>query len=716
MAGLSSPQVAGAWRFRWLAPAAILIVGALALALSSDLPANIRSGLSGAAIVLGCTSVTISCRQRVITNTGRRRRAWFLIAVAGGVAALGNLYLLVVADRNGARSGASLADVALLLALLLGIAGVLNFPIAQRRATDLTRMVLDGVVIGGSILFMISVTIFPQILSGADTGLSSRVLPLLVPVLDVVIATLATLLCLRSGPGDRPGLALGSVGFALFAVSDFTFAVRTAHGGYVLGGPADLGWIAGWAMITLAIVAPDTSENPQIEPLIEAAPVAGTTLTFGSFSSAAVLSLVRSENIGAAASVLWLTVLLAVTTRQILLIIDNERLRRSMELRVIERSNALRTVTQQSDLVVDSVGDGIYGVDSEGLITFVNPAAARVLGYERSQLLGREAHSAFHAIQADGTPYPIENCYVTEAIRNAVITSAEQDFYIRADGLSVPVEVTATPLTIVGPRGQNEIRGAVVVFRDVTQRREVDRLKNEFVSMVSHELRTPLTSIRGSLGLLAGEALGKLSPAATRMAQLALESSDRLTRLIDEILDIERLESGVLTFTLARHSARELIEGAVAHLQVLAASAGVRVDIGAVAGEVNADADRVVQTLVNLVGNAIKFSPRGGLVTVRARERGAYVEFRISDQGRGIPEDKLEAIFGRFEQVDSSDARDKGGFGLGLAISRSLVERLGGRLWAENNPDGGATFRFTLPAPSGVVEQDYLEKASRNAG
>ena len=261
---------------------------------------------------------------------------------------------------------------------------------------------------------------------------------------------------------------------------------------------------------------------------------------------------------------LWLTVLLAVTARQILLIIDNERLRRSMELRVIERSNALRTVTQQSDLVVDSVGDGIYGVDSDGLITFVNPAAARLLGYEPSQLLGREAHSAFHAIQADGTPYPIENCYVTEAIRNAVITSAEQDFYVRADGLSVPVEVTATPLTIVGPRGQNEIRGAVVVFRDVTQRREVERLKNEFVSMVSHELRTPLTSIRGSLGLLAGGALGKLSPPATRMARLALESSDRLTRLIDEILDIERIESGVLTFTLARHSARELIEGAVA--------------------------------------------------------------------------------------------------------------------------------------------------------
>jgi PAS domain S-box-containing protein len=691
-----------------------VIIGALAITLSSPVAATVRSGISGAAIVLGCTSVTISCRQRVISTQGRRRRAWTLLAIAAAIAAVGNLYLLLVADRTGSRSGGSLADVALFLALLLGIAGVLNFPIAQRRTTDLTRMVLDGVVIGGSILFMISVTIFPQIMAGAET-LGSRLLPLLVPVLDVVIATLAALLCLRSGPGDRPGLAMGSLGFALFACSDFTFAVRTAHGGYVLGGLADLGWIAGWAMITLAIVAPDTSDNPEIEPLLEAAPIAGTILTFGFFGGAATFSLVKAANIGMASRVLWMTVLLAVTARQILLIIDNQRLRRSMERRVIERTNALRTVSQQSDLVVDSVGDGIYGVDKDGLITFVNPAAARLLDYSPTELIGREAHAAFHAARPDGTPYPVENCYVTEAIRHAVVSAAEQDAYLRADGMSVPVEVTATPLTVISSTGTSEIRGAVVVFRDVTQRREVDRLKSEFVSMVSHELRTPLTSIRGSLGLLAGGALGQLSPAAAKMTRLALASSDRLGRLIDEILDMERIESGVLTFTLAEHSAQELIESAVGHLEGLAADAGVTIAIGSVAGQVYADAERVAQTLVNLLGNAIKFSPRGGRVLLQARPRGGYVEFRVSDQGRGIPEDKLEVIFDRFEQVDSSDARDKGGSGLGLAISRSLVERLGGRVWAENNPDRGATFRFTLPAPTTGTGTVYLENAGRNA-
>ena len=238
----------------------------------------------------------------------------------------------------------------------------------------------------------------------------------------------------------------------------------------------------------------------------------------------------------------------------------------------------------------------------------------------------------------------------------------------------------------------------MVVFRDVTQRREVDRMKSEFISIVSHELRTPLTAIHGSLGLLAGGIAGELSPTGQRMVDIALVSSDRLGRLINEILDIERIESGKLSMELGQHSCRALIESAVSQVQVLAEEAGVRVSIGATEGEVYADADRVVQTLLNLIGNAIKFSYSGGYVSVRSETQGEFVQFAIRDDGRGIPEDKLDRIFSRFEQVDSTDAREKGGSGLGLSISRSIVERLGGRIWAENNAGAGATFLFTLPA------------------
>jgi signal transduction histidine kinase len=181
------------------------------------------------------------------------------------------------------------------------------------------------------------------------------------------------------------------------------------------------------------------------------------------------------------------------------------------------------------------------------------------------------------------------------------------------------------------------------------------------------------------------------------MVEIALESSERLTRLINEILDMERIESGAMPMQIASHDVASLLAAAHDQVQVLAGGAGVVVRVDAAEGQVVADEDRVVQTLINLIGNAIKFSPPGSAVTLSAVPDGKLVHFAVRDQGRGVPENRLEVIFERFEQVDSSDAREKGGTGLGLSISRSIVERLGGQIWAENNVDGGSTFSFTLP-------------------
>ncbi|MCW2791730.1 MAG: Two-component hybrid sensor and histidine kinase regulator, partial [Nocardioides sp.] len=241
-------------------------------------------------------------------------------------------------------------------------------------------------------------------------------------------------------------------------------------------------------------------------------------------------------------------------------------------------------------------------------------------------------------------------------------------------------------------------RGAVVVFRDVTQRREVDRMKNEFLSVVSHELRTPLTSIRGSLGLLAAGTLGELTPRADSMVTIALQSSERLTRLINDLLDMERIESGTRPMEVTALDASYLCAAAAKQIDGLATSVGVKVALGTCEGRVLADEDRIMQTLTNLLGNAIKYSDAGGVVTMDAAERDGMVVFRVLDQGRGIPADKLESIFERFEQVDSCDARQKGGTGLGLAISRSIVERHGGRIWAESEVGSGTTVLFTLPS------------------
>jgi signal transduction histidine kinase len=236
------------------------------------------------------------------------------------------------------------------------------------------------------------------------------------------------------------------------------------------------------------------------------------------------------------------------------------------------------------------------------------------------------------------------------------------------------------------------------IVQDVTEQRAVERMKDEFVSVVSHELRTPLTSIRGALGLLAGGALGPLTDKAQRMAEVAMISSERLSRLINDILDVERMEAGELTLQLASCCADDLVSVSTGEMSAMAADAGVTLRVSSADGSVWADRDRIAQALTNLLSNAIKFSSRGGEVTLSAVPSEGWVTFTVADQGRGIPGDQLEAVFDRFQQVDSSDARDKNGTGLGLPISRGIVEQHGGLIQVTSTPGKGATFSFTLPA------------------
>ena len=687
-------QGSGAWRLGPFSAATGLLVLMLAALLSSGLPVTVRTVISGWSLIGAGLFTCVACRARALQSVGPRRRAFNLWSLACFNAAIGNLGLMVLgAESQGMTIRPS--DIFLMVTLLLAVAGVVAFPLTRRRGTDLVRMMLDGVVIGGSILAVVAARTWTEV---AAMNLSVAVVALTAPVVDVVVVTLATLLFIQSSRADRSVLGAVAIGFSLFAVSDLLYAVWLAQkGSFHLGTPRDLGWLAGYVLLAWAVRNGGTPANPSDGARGETSPVVGTATVFGIFLLAALFSWmgVDRAEVNVVSVALWTVVVLAVLGRQFLLVLDNEQLRRTLEHRVVERTRALRQVTRQSDLLVNSVGDGIYGVDRFGLITFVNPAAAEALGYEALELIGHDAHATFHGRTPTGEAFPPEQCYIVEAIRDGIGTSAEEDSYLRADGVEIPVEVTATPLTDDGAT-----LGAVVVFRDVTQRREVDRLKSEFVSMVSHELRTPLTAIRGSLGLLAGGALGPLTPPAARMIDIALVSSERLTRLINEILDLERMEAGALPMQLANLPAADLLKAAVEQASVLATEAGVRLQVTRAEGEVRADADRVVQTLLNLLGNAIKFSEPGQEVTVQSVRRGSVVEFEISDSGRGIPEDKLDAVFARFQQVDSSDAREKGGSGLGLAISRSIVERLGGQIWARNNSAGGAAFCFTLPASS----------------
>ncbi len=237
--------------------------------------------------------------------------------------------------------------------------------------------------------------------------------------------------------------------------------------------------------------------------------------------------------------------------------------------------------------------------------------------------------------------------------------------------------------------------------RTAAELRRSQRLKDEFVSVVGHELRTPLTSIRGSLGLLEGGVMGELPEGAKEMVSTGVVNTERLIRLVNDILDIERIDSGRARIELAPVPAAELVEQSIQVVAEVAEEAGVELRAEAGDAVVRCDADGVVQTLTNLLGNAIKFSEAGQAVTVAVRSEGEQAVFAVRDSGRGIPADQLESIFERFSQVDASDAREKGGTGLGLAIARGIVEAHGGRIWAESEPGEGTTFSFTLPLAAG---------------
>ena len=339
--------------------------------------------------------------------------------------------------------------------------------------------------------------------------------------------------------------------------------------------------------------------------------------------------------------------------------------------------------------IVEAAGDIIYEVDPEGHFTYANPASLRILGYETGEVVGRHYSEL---VRPDYRPRAA-GLYARQVLERIPTTYLEFPAVAR-DGREIWI---GQIVQVVEEDGV--VRGLHAVARDISARHEVERMKDEFISIVSHELRTPLTSIRGSLGLLGSGKLDLSGQQARRLVEIATENSERLIRLVNDMLDIERIETGAIAMAPAVVSSADVVAQAMDTVRGMAERAGVLLRAHAQPFDLWADADRIVQVLTNLVANAVKFSPAdaGAAVVVDVRVDGAAGRFRVTDQGRGIPADKLETVFERFQQVDSTDSREKGGTGLGLAISRSIVQQHGGTIRVESEPGRGSTFTFTLP-------------------
>jgi PAS domain S-box-containing protein len=604
-----------------------------------------------------------------------QRLPWAAFGIGMWCWAGGGVYWSVALKDLARQPYPSWSDGLYLGYYVLSLIGLVS--LMRSALTRFNRTVCIDLAVGALAIAAVGATLLSDPIT-AVTGLGAgpAAMNLVYPLMDgLIVCLLLCVLIIHQWRPDPVWLVLAGV-WVLQGAADTVYLHQADAATYAAGGLLDLAWPP-----LMLVIAWAAWQRPR---LVRRTWVQGRGTLGIAIGFATVGLLILTFDVG---HELGFPVHLLAT-----LTVLGGFVRSAMTFGDLQSLAAGREMSAQRALILDAAGEGLVGTDSDGVVTFMNPAGKRMTGYVPGELTGRSLHATLHHSKADGSPYPIADCPMHASLLDGKIHHCDDDVYWRKDGSSFAVEYTSTP--IVDDAG---IRGAVVVFHDITERREIDRVKDEFTSVVSHELRTPLTSIRGSLGLLESGVLGPLPDRAQRMTQIAVQNTDRLIRLINDILDLERLDANALHLRHCTCDAEQLIARATEGMLPTAVAADVTLAVEASSAAFEADADRLIQTLTNLIGNAVKFSRPGGTVQISAQRRSLDILFSVRDGGRGIPADKLESIFGRFQQVDSSDSRQSGGTGLGLAICRSIVEHHGGRIWACSELGEGSTFSFVVP-------------------
>ncbi len=528
------------------------------------------------------------CVWAAYTKTGWMRRAWALFAVLMAMNAVGD-YLRLAAQGGPADAGGIIvADVLYAWAIVPTIAALAVYPVLRDIRASWRPILLDAVVLSAALLYLSHVLVLRTVFDVEESGLA-RLKLMFYPVADVLFASLALLLLLRSIGQPRLDVVLVGATFAVYTVADNGYAVLSIQGRGTAGTFVDVALTVAPLVLASAAVLAATTPTPR--------------RTLKRHLSGVLAPLLPD-----------LTALLAL---------------------------AVAIATGADDTLSTALG----------VVTLV-----------------------------------------AVGVRQVAQTHSGQE-------LSVQL--------------QRRVAERTLELADLTaQYHRLDAMKYEFVTTVSHELRTPLSAIRGSLEMLHDGDVGTLPPHARKVVAIASRGSERLSRLVNDIIDLERLESGGFGFSPAMHEVSGIVAEATQSLLPLAREHRVEISVRAAPGQAWCDADRVVQVLVNLLGNALKFTPTDTTVTITAARHGGEFVISVRDEGRGIPEADLAAVFDRFHQIEVDDSREKGGAGLGLTICQRIVDKHGGRIWAESPSSGGARFTFTLPA----VEQAPDERQPRPEG
>lgn len=579
----------------------------------------------------------------------------------------------------------SLADPFFLAFYPLLLLALLRVPVVGSDRPERLRTLLDcALIVVGGVTIIWYFVLGPNIEEGGQAFLPTAV-SIAYPVGDIVaLGALAAVMLRRTDHRLRAPLRWIAAGLTMLIVADTIYGYELLHETYAPGDAIDVIYLL---IVVPFLLAALSQRRVPIEGGSDAKPGEQRVASLLPYIAMVVgftfvVAIEWGDEFFPDFSLLILAIVIAVlgTLRQLLT--QSEQRRTAEALR--ESEGLFRGIYANA-----GIGIAISAFeDGRPCIVDVNPAFARMMGYSAEELRGGD----FSMIT------PAENLDSLQEMREAIQAGEEaiarEQPCRRKDGSMVYGSLTVS--VVRGEDGSPQM--LVGAIEDISQRKGAEKAKDEFVSVVGHELRAPLTSIRGSLGLLQGGVVGEVSGEAAGMIDTAVSNTDRLVRLINDILDLERMESGRLQLQMAPVSARALVDQALEVVGAIAEAAEVELHAEAADLRVEADSDRIVQTLTNLLANAIKFSGPGDEVCVTVgAEEGGGARFTILDHGRGIPAGQLDSIFERFGQVDASDAREKGGTGLGLTIARQIVEGHGGRIWAESSPRAGTRLQFTLP-------------------